>query len=131
MEQRGSPWFILSAKYGLVKPTRKVKPYEKTLLHMKKPERQEWAAQVEKQMEELVPEECTRVVILAGSKYREFLLKYLTDRFKKVKIPLKGVTFGNQLKWFDKKLGTKKKAKAKAVKPKKPSRLTKSMEKLW
>lgn len=135
VEQTGSPWFILSAKYGLLSPTKQIKPYEKTLIHMKKPERQAWAEKVQGQMEERVPEECTKVVILAGSKYREFLMDYLTDRFKKIKIPLEGITFGNQLKWFDKHLGTAK-AKTKKSgtrKAKVPTlvKLTKQMEKLW
>jgi hypothetical protein len=132
VEQKGSPWFILSAKYGVLPPTKKIKPYEKTLLHMKVGERKAWAAKVQDQLDELVPSKCTRVVILAGSKYREFLLSYLTDRFDSVKIPLKGVTFGNQLKWFDKKLGKKSgRKKDRKVQPKKEEPLTKKMERLW
>jgi hypothetical protein len=41
-------WFILSARYGLLRPIQRVEPYEKTLLSMRKLDRLHWADQVQK-----------------------------------------------------------------------------------
>jgi hypothetical protein len=43
VESTRSPWFILSAKYGLVPPDRILAPYEQTLNTMRKSDRQKWA----------------------------------------------------------------------------------------
>lgn len=109
VESKNCPWFILSAKFGLLKPTKVIEPYEKTLLKMSVKERKQWAKKVKKQLKSKVSPKTRRVVVLAGSKYREFLMDYLEERFDSIRIPLERITFGNQLKWFDRKLGKKKK----------------------
>jgi hypothetical protein len=43
VERTGSPWFILSAEYGLISPEAVLAPYERTLNIMGKPERRDWA----------------------------------------------------------------------------------------
>src|ERR1700761_4603871 len=74
VESTGSPWFILSAEHGLISPDQVIAPYERTLNHMPKPARQMWAARVKDQMQALMPTAATEIVILAGTRYREFLM---------------------------------------------------------
>jgi hypothetical protein len=41
IERQGVPWFILSAKYGLLEPSRIVEPYDLTLSHLTATQRME------------------------------------------------------------------------------------------
>lgn len=65
MESQGWPWFILSAKHGLLDPERMTEPYDKTLNTMGAVERREWAETV---MDALHPRLAgvRSVVIFAG-----------------------------------------------------------------
>ncbi len=76
VEKTDQPWFILSAKYGLVLPDTIIPPYEQTLSTMGVVNRRAWASRVTQQMEEILPE-ADEVVVLAGVKYRENLIEYL------------------------------------------------------
>jgi hypothetical protein len=87
VESTGSPWFILSAEHGLVPPERTLAPYELTLNAMRKPERETWATRVKAQMETSLPA-ADRIVVLAGVRYREFLLDYLRRRAETVEVPM-------------------------------------------
>ncbi|WP_338000323.1 DUF6884 domain-containing protein [Burkholderia gladioli] len=40
-----------------------------------------------------------RCVVLAGTRYREFLMGYLSGRFT-VEIPMNGLAIGKQLQWL-------------------------------
>ena len=51
IEREGAPWYILSAKYGLVHPQTVVSPYDETLNTMRIAERRNWASRVRLQME--------------------------------------------------------------------------------
>jgi len=99
VEKTGQPWFILSAKYGLVSPETVIPPYEKTLNTMGIADRRTWAAMVRKQMDEILPD-AGEVVILAGVKYRENLMTHLQARFPKVSVPMEGLQIGRQLSWM-------------------------------
>ena len=44
--ESGEPWFILSAKYGLVHPDKVIEPYDVTLNTMPVADRREWARSV-------------------------------------------------------------------------------------
>ena len=99
VESQRSPWFILSAKYGLVAPDQVIEPYNDTLNTKGIEERREWSNKV---IKELRPH-CspgTSVVILAGKKYREFLLPALQERGCRVEVPMKGLRIGEQLEWL-------------------------------
>jgi hypothetical protein len=98
VEATGCPWFILSAKYGLVAPDQVVAPYEETLNSMAIAGRRAWARRVEAQLDEHVPD-FDRVVVLAGQRYREFLIGYLSRRWV-VEVPLEGLRIGEQLSWL-------------------------------
>ncbi len=98
-EASGCRWFILSAEYGLVDPDREIAPYEQTLNTMPVAERRAWAEVVSKQLAVAVPK-LSRAVVLAGERYREFLVQYLIDRGATVSVPMLGLRIGEQLSWL-------------------------------
>lgn len=104
VEQAGTKWFILSAEHGLVSPESVISPYERTLNTMDITARQVWASNVLKQ---LTPNlrAVDRVVILAGARYREFLVDAIRKKVLVVEIPLEGMRIGEQLRWFNRNTG--------------------------
>jgi len=98
-EASGCPWFILSAEYGLVAPDQVVAPYERTLNAMPVAERRAWAGRVAVQLAQAVPD-LSRVVFLAGERYREFLARHLAGRGVAVSVPIEGLRIGEQLSWL-------------------------------
>jgi hypothetical protein len=99
VESSGMPWFILSAEYGLVEHDMIIAPYERTLSKQSSAERHAWAQKVIAQMELALPN-VDQVVLLAGIKYREFLIDYLTKRYTNVHLPMRGLKIGEQLSWL-------------------------------
>lgn len=98
-EHDKASWYILSAQHGLLKPATVIEPYNETLNSMGIAHRREWASRVIQQMENELP--CAdEIVLLAGSKYREFILPWLQQRFTKVSIPMQGMGIGQQLRWL-------------------------------
>ncbi len=97
VEAKGCPWFILSAKYGLVDPEKEIEPYEKTLNNMGARERRNWAAPV---LEDLLKLDPCRFVFLAGARYRENLAAPLEDAGYEVDVPMEGMRIGEQLSWL-------------------------------
>ena len=51
VERTGGPWFVLSAKYGLVHPDEVIEPYDLTLNTMGVADRRRWAGMVLTQLE--------------------------------------------------------------------------------
>jgi Family of unknown function (DUF6884) len=96
VEVTRSPWFILSARYGLIPPDLIVAPYERTLNTMRAQERRSWAEQVKAKMETSLPA-VERIVVLAGLRYREYLMDYLRQRARTVEVPMEGLSIGRQL----------------------------------
>jgi hypothetical protein len=96
--------FILSAKHGLVDLEQELEPYEQTLNTMSAHEIKNWSERVKEQMKGEINSENDEVVFLAGEKYR----KYLLPLFRKVCIPLKGLSIGKQLQYLKNKLGTRR-----------------------
>lgn len=88
MEQRGEPWGILSAEYGLLDHDAMIFAYDKTLNTMAREERQHWAR--EKVLRFMPPAKLYR--IWAGERYAEFLAGPLM-----AELPLKGLGIGRQL----------------------------------
>jgi len=99
VEAQGGPWFILSARHGLVAPQQTLAPYNQTLNGPPIATRRAWAALVQAQMDQLMPE-ADRVVVLAGLMYRELLMNYLMRRYSSVEIPMEGMGIGQQLRWL-------------------------------
>jgi len=103
-EKISDEWFILSAKYALLDPNQIIEPYDKTLRKMPISARREWVRRVLSSLDKVLhPQDC--VVVLASVSYREFLIEPLRERGRCVKIPMKGLVFGKQLRWLGKKLG--------------------------
>lgn len=95
----GCPWFVLSAKYGLVASDKVLPPYEHTLNTKGIAERRAWARHVQQQMDTQLPP-TQRIAIFAGKRYREFLLPYLQRRCPQVEVPMETLAIGEQLSWF-------------------------------
>jgi hypothetical protein len=98
VEATGDPWYVLSAKYGLVSPMQVLAPYDETLNNMKIAERRAWASRITTQMDHLMPSVRT-VVVFAGLRYREFLMGYFVRRWR-VEVPMEGLRIGKQLQWL-------------------------------
>ncbi len=98
-ERQADRWFILSAEHGLLEPERIIDPYEKTLNRMPKNERLAWADQVRLALLPLLHEPST-VLMLAGQRYREFLMPSLQAAGHIVEIPMEGLKLGFQLRWL-------------------------------
>jgi len=91
--------FILSAKYGLVQLDEEIEPYDVTLNKMSARERRIWAAKVVSQLRVHSGLENDHFVILAGQKYRQYLLPHL----KSYEVPLAGLPIGKQLQFLKEK----------------------------
>lgn len=78
VEERGWPWFILSAKHGLLPPDRKIDRYDETLCTMPEEDRKKWAEGV---LDDLRPRlgDVRSIVIFADPKYSEHLAPRLLD----------------------------------------------------
>jgi len=88
--------FILSAKYGLLQLDEEIEPYDVTLNEMSAPERRRWADKVVSQLQVHCDLEKDHFVILAGKKYRQYLLPHL----KSYEVPLAGLRIGKQLEFL-------------------------------
>ena len=99
LEVSGARWFILSSVYGLVKPDAKLAPYDYTLNTLGVADRRGWAKNV---LEKLLPKLAghRRVVMLAGQRYREFLIEPLQRQGLEVVVPMEHLTRGEQLAWL-------------------------------
>jgi len=97
-------WYILSAKYGLVDPNAVIEPYNETLNNMPISKRRTWSLIV---MQDLRPQlnKGDHIVILAGMKYREFLVEPLLSAGCKFDVPMEGLRIGEQLSWLSKQVG--------------------------
>ena len=100
VERTGQPWFLLSARHGLLDPESMIRPYDRSLEAMARAERRRWADRVLRQLDAHVGASDT-LVVLAGQLYREFIEPDLRERKVSVEVPLKGMRIGEQLAWFD------------------------------
>lgn len=96
-------WYILSAKYGLIEPYEVIEPYCQTLNDMPVVERRAWAGRIWDEFKEKL-KSGDHVIILAGARYREYLIKPIQDMGCSVEIPMAGLRIGEQLRWLKQKL---------------------------
>jgi hypothetical protein len=104
VERAGDDWFILSAEYGLVCPDTVIASYERTLNVMSMVDRRAWASKVLKQLQPKL-KGVDRVVMLAGARYREFLVDAIREKGPAVELPLEGMRIGEQLRWLKRNAG--------------------------
>ncbi len=100
VERRRAPWFILSAKHGLLPPVLPVEPYEASLSAMRPGDRRTWSEAVLQVLREML-RPGDRVTFLAGERYREHLVPELERIGVGVDVPMKGLAIGHQLAWLD------------------------------
>ena len=101
VEKQSAPWYILSAKYGLLHPEAPVEAYEVTLNRMKIDQRRKWARLVISALDASGALDGTRtVVLLAGDAYREFLEPVLVAVVPRVEVPMRGLGIGQQKAWL-------------------------------
>lgn len=99
VEQEGGDWYILSAWWGLLHPDTVIGPYDLTLNTMGAKERKRWAQYVIAQLEQIPDIARSRLVFIAGARYREHLAPWAGER---AAIPLEGLRIGEQLSWLKK-----------------------------
>ncbi len=98
----GTETYILSAKHGLLWCEEYVDPYELSLSDMPVSDRKAWAAKVYKSLADMENLGGLQVVVLAGDKYREFLVPLLKAAGAVVKVPMAGLGIGEQLAYLKK-----------------------------
>lgn len=92
---------ILSAKYGLLFPDDKIKPYDLTLNDMNSEQRKRWTEKVFNQMKSrLKLEDFGEVFFHAGKKYRERLIPKLENLGINCESPLENLGIGKQKAWY-------------------------------
>jgi hypothetical protein len=101
-ESVAAPWFILSAKHGLLAPDDEVDSYDVTLMDLSPSERAEWGRRVLAEVDRrLGPLSGKTVEIHAGFEYREYGVKRgLEMRGAKVVVPLEHANRGQQVAWY-------------------------------
>ena len=102
IESTGHPWFILSAKHGVVHPDEVIAPYDLTLKAMRIAERRRWADRVISQLEPKLGD-VVEVTLLAGMRYREFIQPWLASTGVIVTVPMEGLRIGEQLSWLSRR----------------------------
>lgn len=100
VERTCDSWFVLSAKYGLVEPESIIDPYEETLNAKSRAERIEWTNEVWTSLRQRLNAN-DRVTVLAGSRYREFLIPLINVNGHHVDVPMRGLGIGSQLQWLN------------------------------
>jgi len=88
--------FILSAKYGLLALRDEIKPYDITLNKMSAVQRKAWSLKIINQLAINFNLQIDHFIVLAGIKYRQFLLPHMAS----FKIPLQGLPIGKQMQFL-------------------------------
>jgi len=100
-DQRGLPWFVLSAEHGLLRQDDWVAPYDVTLKAESAGYRKAWGAWViERLGRELGDLAGIRLEVHAGDAYADALTEPALQAGAIVTRPLKGLRQGQQLAWY-------------------------------
>lgn len=92
-EKFADEWYILSAKYGLLKPDSVVDTYEETLKGAPVARKRAWSHDVFSKLKNVTSPNDV-ITITAGEDYCKYLVPLLADRGHKVVRPVKGLTMG-------------------------------------
>ena len=101
-ERSGAPWYVLSAKHGLLAPDAWIEPYDLALNDLSRAKRGDWSRNVLDELRARFPALAgTTVECHAG---KDYLDNGLEDGLRKagavVRRPLAGMGIGVQLRWY-------------------------------
>jgi hypothetical protein len=100
-EASGSPWLILSAKYGLLDPEQSIAPYDIALADVNASARRAWGEQVVEALQARFGSlEGMIFEVHAGEAYRTAIAPRLRELGASFEQPLLGLTMGRQLSWY-------------------------------
>ena len=100
-EASGKPWYILSAKLGLIDPDEEIDPYDLRMDDLSAQERVRWGQQVVRDLGERLGSLGGLVLeVHAGAAYREAIAAPLALAGAGLVNPLQGLRFGEQLSWY-------------------------------
>ena len=102
-EQLAVPWFILSAKHGLLDPGTRIEPYDLALADLSPSERRAWSQDVLDQFKDVTGDLAEKTIeVHAGQLYIEFGLEQgLRQAGAKVYRPLAHIPgIGSQITWY-------------------------------
>jgi hypothetical protein len=100
-EAAGVPWFILSAKFGLIAPHDVVAPYDMAMAAQSTDYRRVWGQWVAQQLIVVVGPLHTKLFeVHAGAAYVEPLEAALHAHGARLVAPLQGLTQGEHLAWY-------------------------------
>lgn len=105
----GLPFYILSAKHGLLHPDEVIEPYEQTLRTASKKERQDWAQRVDKQIRELPRK---KLIVLAGDDYFAPLLEAGATAPLEYLAPMRSLSLGTRLAFLNEAIKIERRRKA-------------------
>jgi hypothetical protein len=102
VERTCDAWYVLSAKHGLVRPDRILKPYDKTLKRASRQERRDWSRGVVRELQQCLGSlNGTVFEIHAGNDYRAYgLVDGLIAGGARVEVPVAGLLLGQQLAFY-------------------------------
>ena len=113
VEETGAPWYVLSAAHGLVKPTKRLDPYDVALRDLSAAQRRLWGQKTVAQLRRAVgARHHGRIIFLAGRLYREPLLAFAGDR---AVIPMEGMSIGQQKAWLAQQIAEQRDRAARAA----------------
>lgn len=98
-ESLGDIWFILSAKYGLIRPDTELEPYDCSLSSLNEIECRSWASKV---VESLIPYLLNddRIIIIGDDSYSKYIAPLLHHTGFDVYIPLLGKSNDQRMFWM-------------------------------
>jgi len=103
----GMPWYVLSAKHGLLSPDDIIGPYDVYLGAQSRGYQQAWGEFAAAQLDEHQPGLRGQTVeIHAGSAYVEAVRGPLTRRGIMISVPLDSLELGRQLSWYRSRVRT-------------------------
>ena len=101
VEAAGMPWYILSAKYGLVDPATPIAKYDATLNSMSATDRRAWGERVLRQLREQVGNlDGITFELHAGARYATAIEDGLWVADASIEKPLAHKGLGHQLAWY-------------------------------
>jgi hypothetical protein len=100
-EHTDVPWFILSAKHGLVAPDDELEPYDLRLGATSRQYRREWGGGVVAALRQALGSiDGLNIEVHAGSAYVDSIRDELREGGAKVVEPLAGLSLGPRLAWY-------------------------------